>query len=230
MIQNRSTSTRLPNKSEKVISGKTLTEWVIHAANGSSIYLNKWALDFKIFSRVIMAIPEGDPLKKYAYKCQIIEGPEQDVLSRFMKVDQTYKPDDYVRITADCPLIYGNLITKHVQTYLKHGYDYFSNVDPDFRTFPDGFDCEVFSSRLLNWANEATTDKYHREHVTTIMRKTPPDWAKIGHMVGFIYLPNLKLSVDTEEDLERVREHFDGISKITRLAKSRYGEGYVHRY
>ena len=43
-------------------------------------------------------------------------------------------------------------------------YDYISNTNPP--TFPDGFDIEIFSHKILREANLKAKAAYDKEHVT----------------------------------------------------------------
>jgi len=138
--------------------------------------------------------------------------------------------DFIVRLTADCPLIPANLISKHIQTALKENYDYLSNVDPKWRTSPDGFDCEVLSRQALNWAHEHAVTPYDKEHVTPLLRASPPSWLTVGHMVGFVDLAGIKLSLDTEQDLERIRAHYGRVKAILDDLEVLYGKRNVHRF
>jgi hypothetical protein len=61
-------------------------------------------------------------------------------------------------------------------------------------------------------------------------RRSPPDWARIGHVIGHLDQSNLKLSVDTMEDLERVRAAFDRVKRAIENAESIHGKQSVHRF
>ena len=73
--------------------------------------------------------------------------------------------DIIVELTGDCPLIDPKVIDEIVNHYLKNNYDYVSNTT--FRSYPDGFDVEVFSRKLLESIDKKTSKSYDREHVSS---------------------------------------------------------------
>jgi len=218
-IQARLTNTRLPEKCRKLISGVPMLERVIDAAKKSQHFINSSGKD-QTRVEICLLTPKGDPLAdEYRYHCPVVEGPEDDVLTRYHMALTTFNPDYLVRVTSDCPLIPPFVISKHILNAVKHNHDYVSNVHPDVRTHPDGWDCEVISSRLLKWVNQYAREKSDREHVTPLIRNSPPSWASIAHVVGYMDNSHLKLSVDTEEDLHFVRTYHEILTKKIKTVK-----------
>jgi spore coat polysaccharide biosynthesis protein SpsF len=176
---------------------------------------------------VALLIPENDPLEKIYIRrkgIDIVTGSEDDVLSRYMQLNEAYGPVDHVvRLTSDCPLIPAFIISKHITKALNFDYDYVSNVDERCRTAPDGWDCEVISERLLNWTDENAKSETDREHVTTVIRRETPSWANVAHIVNYCDQSHLKLSVDTQEDLEFVRTYNDILNRKLNAAKNSAG-------
>jgi spore coat polysaccharide biosynthesis protein SpsF (cytidylyltransferase family) len=72
-------------------------------------------------------------------------------------------------------------------------------------------------------------EPYDKEHVTTVIRRNPPTWAKMGLAMSYLDLSGIKLSVDTEDDLHRVREAYDAAYSKYQAAVKFYGPGKVHR-
>ena len=228
-IQARSTSTRLPNKCFEMIGNRNILDHVIASALIAERYVNNFTRKHGVETQTMLLVPKGDPLiPRFRRSCPIFEGSEPDVLDRYYQAMVTFGCDYMVRITGDCPLLPSNIISKHIKVGINNDYDYLSNVDD--RLSIDGVDCEFISSRLLGWLHETATKPYDREHVTTYARSNKPDWASYGAFQGFFDLSNIKLSVDTPEDLERVRAEYNKIfSKINNL-EARYGRSAVHRY
>jgi len=230
-IQARSTSTRFPRKVLELIDGKPILRHVIDSANKAARFINRHTPKTGILVTVYVVIPEGDEIKRhFGHQVSLLEGPEQDVLTRYWKLAETTGADFIVRITADCPLIPQSYISKHVNCAVLNKYDYLSNVDEEIRLTPDGMDCEVISKRLLEYTFQTATDPTDREHVTLLMRKDPPAWAKVGHIIGFLDLAHLKLSVDTKEDLERVRSEYQKLKNAVTKAEIKHGRDHVHRF
>ncbi|KKL69113.1 hypothetical protein LCGC14_2118180, partial [marine sediment metagenome] len=68
--------------------------------------------------------------------------------------------------------------------------------------YPDGMDVEVFSFETLGKVWEEAEDLDDKEHVTSYILKNPDRWTSYRIKPK---LPEIKLSVDTQEDLELVR-------------------------
>jgi spore coat polysaccharide biosynthesis protein SpsF (cytidylyltransferase family) len=229
-IQARSTSERLPGKCFEMIGEKRLLDHVIDAAKMSAGYLNYHSNKSGIFVRVGLLIPEGDRIsEEFQRKCPMYFGPEHDVLTRYKRAADKTGCDYVVRLTGDCPLIPPYLISKHIKIAIINNYDYVCNSDETVRTALDGIDCEVISKRLLDYMYEFARDAYDREHVTPLARKAPPSWARLGFVGGFFDQSEMKLSVDTQEDLERVRKQYASLTKRIADAEERYGKHSVHR-
>jgi spore coat polysaccharide biosynthesis protein SpsF (cytidylyltransferase family) len=225
-IQARSGSTRLARKAFELISGKTMLDRVIEACKKAAAYSGSRE---NLALRVVVLTPVGDPIVDvFQGRCDIVEGPEQDVLTRYRMALDRYDSDFVVRITGDCPLIPPYMISRLISLAVGHGYDYISNVDPRFRTSLDGVDCEVISARLMKSLHELAVSPEDREHVTLMARREPPDWANIGAVVSHFDHSHIKLSVDTAEDLERVREAFAAADGKYRGAINTYGQTKVH--
>lgn len=218
-IQARSSSSRLPGKSLEIIENQTMVDWVISAAKSSAFFLNKTSHRTDMHVTIALLVPEGDELKEKVSECLIVEGPEDDVLTRYAIAVKHWYPDYIVRITGDCPLLIPAIITKAVKACVENELDYVSNGWEGLRTYIDGLDVEVISSKAFNWLNNSASDKKDREHVTTYLRRNPPPWLKVGHIISHIDLEDIKLSVDTSEELERVRKNKKSIATKLKIAK-----------
>jgi spore coat polysaccharide biosynthesis protein SpsF len=195
------------------------------------LYLNRHLDYTKFLVQIALVIPDGDEIwNEFRNKTTIVQGPENDVLARYHQMAEKLDADYIVRITGDCPMIIAPLITKHINTGVRGNYDYISNVDEESRTVPDGWDCEFFSRKMLRFAFDNATQAYDREHVTTFMRREPPSWAKTAAIVGYLDLSALKISVDTEEDLEQVRLASAQIDEKLAAAEAKHGKSNVHRF
>lgn len=230
-IQARSTSERFPRKVFAEIGGKPLLQHVIDSCENTARYINRNTSKGrgKTLVTVALLIPQGDEIKEHFPRTRCIEGDEQDVLSRYYKAAKVCDADYIVRVTGDCPLIPSPVITKCITTVIKNNYDYVSNVFESVRASQDGTDCEAFNMRTLENANNYANSKHDREHVTTWMRNQPD--IKYGHIVPFLYgLGHEKISVDTPEDLERVREMFDKLQQSIYTAEVKHGKDSLHRF
>ena len=140
IIQARSGSSRLPGKVLLPLGETTALGLMVHRVKKAE----------KI-SEIIIATTENtddDVLCDEARKLgvSIFRGDEQDVLSRFYHAALETEASVIVRLTADCPLMDGQLIDSALTEFFASDYDYFSNVVD--RSFPDGLDIEIFLLRL----------------------------------------------------------------------------------
>jgi spore coat polysaccharide biosynthesis protein SpsF (cytidylyltransferase family) len=193
IIQARQNSTRLPGKVLLPLNGHTVLAEVITRC---------WKIPG--VNQVVCTVPTHDieVAKEAAKLCAVTSGPEADVLHRYYSAAYVYSADNILRITADCPLISPELCGAVLGRLIYDYADYASNVHP--RTFPQGYDCEVFTRDLLNRA-EKEADEDDREHVTTWMLREPGvkrvNVASPWTMEG-------RLTLDTEDDYKTICAYF----------------------
>lgn len=230
-IQARSSSDRFPRKVFELIGGKPMLMHVIAAADRCAFYMNRKALEKQLEVNFYVLCPYGDPIvNAFSSKARVVEGDEHDVLSRYVALAAATHSDYVVRITGDCPLIPADLITRHIKLAVINQYDYLSNVDPDYRTSIDGHDVEVISRRAFEWLDADAITPYDREHVTTALRtdRVPTDF-RIGVLQNSLDQSNRMLSVNTHDDLERVRAEYEMRETKRRRAIEKYGKENVHQ-
>lgn len=229
-IQARSTSERFPGKINELVGGKPVLQHIIDSAKQSARYLNKNTNRSGIMVNVALLIPENDPIKNSFRGVPIIEGDEFDVLSRYKKMADKFFADYVVRVTGDCVLLPSKLITVHVNRCVHNKKDYVSNVWEGLRTFPDGHDVEIMSRRVLDWLDENADNPKDREHVTTFLRHENPSFFEIGHIFHDLNLSEIKLSIDTKEDLENARKQFESLRELHSRAESQHGRYSLFRF
>lgn len=132
----------------------------------------------------------------------VVRGDESDVLARFAQVLKLYPADDVIRLTGDCPLIDPALVSDITGVHLRLDADYTSNTL--IRTYPDGLDVEVMRSSALLEANAASVDPYEREHVAPYIYLRNSRFS-LAAATASEYRGHLRWTVDTREDLHRVR-------------------------
>jgi spore coat polysaccharide biosynthesis protein SpsF len=194
-------SSRLPGKVLLPLNGHTVVEEVIARCKR-----------IKGLDGVVCAIPhtkENDRLARVVGECY--RGPEHDVLSRYMGAAKKYGATVIMRITADCPLINPGLCGAVLEAQEQFNCDYSSNVEP--RTFPRGYDCEVFTLDALKRADEHSTPE-EREHVTPWMRRT--DLKKSN--TGAAWNLEGRLTLDTMDDYRVICAAFNEPEQRLRVA------------
>lgn len=203
IIQARMGSTRLPGKSMALISGKPMLYHIIERVGMvlGDIY--------------IATTPDSSEIRSFAKRWGIpcfLERVKGDVLDRFYQCAKEYAIENIVRITGDNPLIDPEMLRNLIDFYWKGGYDWAANCRLKV-TYPVGNDAEIFSFKTLEKAWESSLDSWERECVTAYIYNHP-ELFKLGVMENKENLAHLRWTVDTAEDLERVRqiyfEHYKG--------------------
>lgn len=191
VIQARLSSSRLPGKVLRPLGGRTVLSWVIRAAQRTH------NLD-----TVILATSDDssdDPVADEAARCgaEVVRGPLDDVLARYVKAVDEHPCDAVVRLTADCPLHDPALIAQVVGMWLADPtLDHVSNVV--VRRYPRGLDAELVREPVLREQDRVATGP-HREHVTSNIY-TQPEVYRCGGVVPAVDNSDLRVTLDTEED------------------------------
>jgi len=209
VIQARLRSTRLPGKILLPLpSGRTVLEEVIWRCR-----------EAQRVHRVVVAIPdteECDLLLPFTAGAMVVRGPEDDVLERYRRAASVAGADIVVRVTSDCPLIPSEMIDSVIAQRNTHALNYCANNIPD-RTWPWGYDCEVFTARNLYWHAENIWDKESREHVTPSMRKKVIGAEHINVPCPDGDFSHLRWTLDTIDDYVRICRVFEGAKGASNL-------------
>jgi spore coat polysaccharide biosynthesis protein SpsF len=139
---------------------------------------------------------------------KVQRGPLDDVLQRFIEVLDLTQAEDFVRLTADCPLIDPQVIDEVIELYLNSNCDYASNTLT--RTYPRGLDVEVAKSKVLRDIANRNADQMSREHVTYGIY-TQPDAYSLCSLTQSDSQVKLRWTVDNAKDMVFVQnayQHF----------------------
>lgn len=192
-IEARMTSTRLP--------GKVLLPLAGVPALGRMAERVKKA---KYLDEIVIAttINKADePIVELAKKLGVKSwrGSEEDVLGRVLGAAQSVKADIIVELTGDCPLMDPGLINRGIEEFFSGQYDCAANVIR--RSFPDGFDVQVFPTILLAKIDKITNDPLDREHVSYYIYRNEGKY-KINHWVSEkkYFWPELRVTLDEKND------------------------------
>jgi spore coat polysaccharide biosynthesis protein SpsF len=205
IIQARLTSTRLPKKILRNLDDKPLLWHVVERVKQA-----------KMIDRIVLAIPDSssnDDLELFVkqFDWHLFRGSEDDVLSRYYHAATQFKADVIVRITSDCPLVDPKIIDETIKQHVRDGNDYTAvGVEGGF---PRGLDVEVLNFESLEITNRKAVEISEREHVTLFIYQNPKLF-KI-HFIearGTLRRPDIRLTVDTEEDLLLIREIYSRLN------------------
>ena len=213
-IQCRTNSERLPGKALMEIGGVSMIEKVVKTCISSAKYLNSLT-KYDAHSRVVLLIPHDDNklIDHMKSKVEIFEGDEDDVLKRYIDAAKTYRADYVVRVTGDCFYIPSHTISRHIKRVVRRHCDYVNNILQ--RCQPEGWDCEVLSTALLDWLHENARSKEDREHVTSYIPKAiesgcfPKNRFLISTATDHYDFSDIKTSIDTQEDYDRACREFE---------------------
>jgi len=197
ITQARTTSTRLPGKVLVQVAGRTLLEHHLDRLRDSG-------------HQVIVATttnPADDPIVEIASRlgARCYRGSEHDVLSRFHECAVENSLDVIARVTSDCPLIDGKLVGDALTAFQQADDHRVYLTNGLRRTFPRGFDVEVFSIEALAEAHRFARSESQREHVTPYFYDGSDSSMQIRHISWPEDKSRYRVTVDTQDDLEVIR-------------------------
>lgn len=202
IVQARVGSTRLPGKVLKKICGKTVLEHDINRLKQA-----------KNIDEIVIATTtkkEDDAIVDEAKRLNVkyFRGSERDVLSRYYYAAKENKADIVIRVTSDCPCIDYQILDNMIKKYLNNieNCDYMNNTIE--RTFPRGYDIEIFSFKCLKVAFEEAELDYEREHVTPYLYDSKNNF-KVKCYKNNIDYSKYRLTLDTQEDFEVIKRMYE---------------------
>lgn len=197
IIQARLGSTRLPGKILMQVEGKPLLQILIERLS----FVEK-PVDILVATTLL---DKDDATLACVEKTGILcfRGKEDDVLDRFIQASQGKKADAIVRITADCPLMDPELISRALDLFYSLDVDYLSNTLR--RTFARGYDIEIIRPAVLEQAAREATSAYDREHVTPYILTHEKEFS-CANFISLVDLSPWRITVDTAEDFSFVHK------------------------
>jgi spore coat polysaccharide biosynthesis protein SpsF len=200
--QARMTSTRLPAKVLMEVRGKALLKYHISRLKLSN---------FPLFIATTVNATD-DRIVEFARRegVNFYRGSEEHVLSRYYECAKANDLNIIVRVTSDCPLIDGVLIGEAVSEYIKIAdYNlYYSNALQ--RTFPRGFDFEIFSYSMLEEAYKQAVSSYDIEHVTPYINQNKSGKVNFKHVLNTEDRSVIRITVDTPDDFSLIKKLIEG--------------------
>lgn len=210
ITQARMTSERLPGKILKKIKNKPLLSYHTQRLGSSGLPLFIATTINKTDDSIIDFCLEN--------KISFLRGDEQNVLSRFYECAVSYNLDTIVRVTSDCPLIDGSLIRNAINQYKNFPGNnvYYSNCIE--RTFPRGFDFEIFTLTMLKDAFQHAHSPLQKEHVTPYFYQNTDNKFILQHFKTSENNSNYRITVDTPEDFELIKKLIEEFNCDTKNA------------
>jgi spore coat polysaccharide biosynthesis protein SpsF len=210
VLQVRMSSRRLPGKALRAIRGRALLGHVVDRVRRCRTIDGLWI--------ATSTDPDDDAIAEFAWKeaVELYRGALDDVAGRLLGAALAARADALVRINADSPLIDPAIVDRAVELYRRQSPELVSNVVR--RTFPKGQSVEVVAVAALKRAVEAMTTADEREHVTPWFYADPTR-VRIVSFESADPRPQMQLSVDTLDDLQRVE------AILARLGEPAAGHG-----
>ena len=201
ITQARLGSTRLPGKVLKELNGKPVLWHHLQRLKWSNLPVFVATTHEEGFEDIVAICKQVD--------VPYFQGSTTDVLSRFYHCAQQYALDVIVRVTSDCPLVDGCLIADVVGDYLARSDDSLYLSNGLSRTFPRGFDFEVFSMGLLTEAYEQGQQSFEREHVTPYLYRGNHEHITVENVAFERDASAYRITLDTEEDFKLLKVLFN---------------------
>ena len=216
IIQARMGSNRLPGKSLMYINGVPLLERIIRLQKDTLL------LDDYIVATSDLKIDDDIEILCKSLQVKCYRGSETNVLERFIDIINLYNPKIIVRLTGDNIFVDADLINYCLEAYLnkikkiKYGY---IGVDTGF---PFGLSLEIFD-KLEFLKLKDLDNKSEKEHVTWGLKKKlkKDNILKIPPPIK-VNPSNIRLSLDTEEDLNYI------LTFLKKLDKNFISPNYIN--
>lgn len=199
IIQARLDSERLPQKVIMPIRNKPLIAHIVERLNLS-----------KYIRNIIVATTEDSvdairvALKDHEYVKYYV-GSKKNVLERYFLAAKTYGSKIIVRATGDNPLVCPEFMDRALELHVEAEADL-----THYLGIPLGTGVEIINRDALNLSYKNTKNPYDQEHVTPFIYKNRDSFKVLEPLSGGVYYaPEIRVTVDTPEDMNRVRQIFD---------------------
>lgn len=198
------TSSRLPGKVLAEAQGKPMLELMVERLRRVP------SLDGIVIATTVNGT--DDPVAALADRLGLgcWRGSEDDVLDRVLSAAHGHDAEVIVELTGDCPLIDPETVEAIIGRYRQGDCDYCANVLE--RSYPIGMDTQVFARDVLDDVARRTDDATDHEHVSLYIYRHPELYRLVNVSApAALARPELRLTLDTPEDLALIRAVFDGL-------------------
>jgi len=195
ILQARLGSRRLPGKVLERIGARTMLDHAVTRLQASGLPI--------VVATTCLRQDDAVANEAGRLGAQIFRGDAEDVLARYVAAAESIDAAIVVRATADNPFVDGTGPGRIVRLCGALGADYVIESG-----LPVGAAVEAVTLDALRAAAAATTEPYDREHVTTFVRRDPRFKQFRAMPPGQLRRPGLRLTVDTQADLDFARAVF----------------------
>lgn len=194
VVQARLGSSRLPRKVLLDLAGRPMLDWIVERVGSAAAV-----------SDVVVSTsdaPGDDALAEHARALgrAVVRAPVDDIIGRLVAASRAAPSGLVARVWGDCPFVDPAVIDRMLTRADAERLDFLSNALPGSRTYPAGFDVEIYTSALLARMDAEVTDPFLREFPFDFVRANASSLR-----VGEEQLPSsrasLHFTVDYPEDL-----------------------------
>lgn len=201
-IEARMTSSRLPGKVLMDFCNKPDLQHIIERLKRSK-YIDEVVVATTVNSQDDAIIELCEKIN-----CKYYRGSEDDVLLRVLKAAKSVNADYIVEITGDCPVIDWRHADQLIEMFFSGDYDYASNTIE--RSFPRGFDTQIFPVNVLEEVNTITKNPVDHEHVSIYIYTHPEKYKLINWKADeAMDHPEIEITLDTKEDYMFIKEIYE---------------------
>ncbi len=196
-IEARMTSTRLPGKVLLPLAGEPCLTRLIERLKRSAY------VDHIVIATTTNST--DDVLEELSMKLGVgvWRGSEDNVLERVLDAAKSVQADLIVEVTGDCPLLDWRHVDHILELFSSGEYDYVANNME--RTFPRGFDLQVFPVKVLDEVNQVTQEPVDQENVSIYIYQHPEKYRLLNWAAeGFMRRPDIRVTLDTPQDYELI--------------------------
>jgi spore coat polysaccharide biosynthesis protein SpsF len=203
VLQARLDSSRLPGKSLLPLGSKPLIFRVMEA-------LSHVPADRYVLACPDECVNEFSPLAHEA-NFELIAGPKDDVLERYCMAIRAYGIDWLIRATGDNPFVFTDAARAIHAEGLRLSADY-----AGYAGLPVGAGVEAVNAAALLQAADEADSPYEREHVCPYLYAHPEKFLLHRPLAPLRWQePEVRLTIDTEEDYERATLLYAALEKYT---------------
>ena len=197
VLQARIASSRLPGKALEAVSGHTILEHCLRRLMCAGVAPVVLATTARRDDDALVEVAESVGVR-------VFRGDQDDVLGRYVAAAEAFGFDTIVRATGDNPCVDIQAPGRLLAALREAGADYACEVG-----LPYGAAVEAVTREALDCAAAHAGAASDREHVTTFVRRRT-DLFRVLHVQAPAPLrrPDLRMTVDTPEDLAHVRALF----------------------
>jgi len=193
-LQVRLSSTRLARKALLKLGNSTILEWCLKSLGEVKADEHAILTDAQSYSE----------FQDYAhhYGWSLFSGDPNNVLDRYVSAARHFDVNLILRATGDNPLVSPQIATTNMQQLEAGGWDLYALAHS-----PLGTGTEAVRRDALELALQREPNAYDQEHVTPFLYRHPEDF-RVGRptVPPQFYLPEARLTIDTQEDLDRVAD------------------------